>query len=574
MPTSNQQTDSRVKTLAFCFLFLCLILVARLFQESVLSHKTLSAEAKTQQQFSKTELAQRGKIYFHDGGAGDDSTYAMAYDTKNFALFVIPKNINDKNSTAEKLVPFIGDDELKIYQEINNDKLYLPALKKGLSSDDADKIEALNLAGVYVLPEYARYYPEGDFSAQDLGFVDGNGDGKYGFEGYYNDELTGSNGTETGEKDTLGRIISLLGENAPKNGASYDLSIDRGVNYYMYSALQSAVQTYQAESGMAVAVDIKSGKIIGMASTPSFDPNNYADYANNNQTDLFKNPLISTAYEPGSVFKPIIVAAGLDTGKITPDSGSTFGSSVDVAGFTIHTAEGTAFGAENIGDILKHSDNVGMVWVGQQIGSPIMDDYIKKFGFTSKTGIDLSGEGVGIVQPLKDWGQIGQATVTFGQGISVTPIQLVMAYAAIANGGVMMKPEVADKIINDDGTTQTIAPQEVGQVISTQTAAELNTMLTGVVENGYGKKAAVPGFWVAGKTGTAQLVDPATGKYTEGIFNHSFAGFAPADNPQFALLVELNKPKNAKYAESSAAPVFGSIASYILNSYYRIAPNR
>ncbi|MCX6812013.1 MAG: penicillin-binding protein 2 [Candidatus Berkelbacteria bacterium] len=574
MSSFNSQTDSRVKFLAFCFLFLCLILLARLFQEAVLSHKTLTAEAKTQQQFSKTELAERGKIYFHDGGSGDDSNYAMAYDTKNFALFVIPKNIIDKKTTATKIASFVGETEMKVYDEINNDKLYLPALKKGLSSDDADKIEALDLAGVYVLPEYARYYPEGDFSAQTLGFVDGNGDGKYGFEGFYNAELTGSNGNVTGEKDTLGRIISLLGENVPKNGASYDLSIDRGINYYMYSSLEQAVQTYQAESGMAIAIEIKTGKIIGMSSTPSFDPNKYADYANNNQSDLFKNPLISTAYEPGSIFKPIIVASGLDTGKITPDSGSTFGSSVNVSGFTIHTAEGTAFGAEKIGDILKHSDNVGMVWVGQQIGSPIMDDYIKKFGFKDKTGIDLSGEGVGIIQPLKDWGQIGQATMTFGQGISVTPIQLVMAYAAIANGGVAMKPKVADKILNDDGSSAEIKPQEVGRVISTQTSAELNSMLTQVVENGYGKKAAVPGFWIAGKTGTAQLVDPATGKYTEGIFNHSFAGFAPADNPQFALLVELNKPKNAKFAESSAAPVFGNIASYILNSYYRIAPNR
>jgi cell division protein FtsI/penicillin-binding protein 2 len=450
----------------------------------------------------------------------------------------------------------------------------LPAIKTGLTYDDANKIDALNIAGVYVLPEYKRYYPEADFSAQLLGFVDGSGVGQYGFEGYYDKELQGSAGEMTGIQDTLGREIAILSDQSPKNGTSYQLSIDRSVDFYIYQQLQQAVQTYEAESAMAVAVDVKTGKVIAMVSTPSYDPNNYEQYANDGQESIFQNPLVSTDYEPGSVFKPIIVAAGLDTGKITPDSGSTFGSSVNVDGFTIHTAEGTAFGAEKIVDILRNSDNVGMVWVGQQIGSQIMDQYIQKFGFGSKTGIDLSGEASGIVQPLKDWGDIGQATMTFGQGISVTGIQLVMAYAAIANGGIMMKPEVADKIVNDDGTTTEIPPVTVGRVISAKTASELNSMLTQVVETGYGKEAAVKGFWVAGKTGTAQLVDPTTGKYTEGIFNHSFAGFAPSDNPKFAMLVELNKPKKATYAESTATPVWGNIASYLLNYYYRIAPDR
>ncbi len=570
----DEKIVGRIKIIAALFILLSIILVARLFQKQIIEGKSYVAEAKSQQDFSKKELPQRGKIYFADSTDTTSGNYAMAYDTENFSLFVIPRNLGNKQDVAAKLAPFVGISQMEVYSLINNDKSYLPALKAGLSYDDADKIEAQDIPGVYVLPEYKRYYPESDFSAQLLGFVDGSGVGRYGFEGFYDKELQGSAGEITGQQDTLGRVISLLSENAPKNGTSYQLSIDRSVNFYIYQQLQLAIQTYQAESAMAVAVDIKTGKVIAMASLPSFDPNNYSQYANSNQTALFKNPIISTAYEPGSIFKPVIVASGLDSGKITPDSGSTFGSSVDVAGFTIHTAEGKGFGAEKIGDILRNSDNVGMVWVGQQIGSPIMDQYIQKFGFMDKTGIDLSGEGVGIVQQLKNWGQIGQATVTFGQGISVTAIQLVMAYAALANKGVMMKPEVVDKILNDDGSRSSVDPVTVGKIISDQTSAEINQMLVQVVENGYGKKAAVKGFWVAGKTGTAQLVDPATGKYTQGIFNHSFAGFAPADNPKFALLVELNKPKNATYAESTAAPVFGNIASYLLNYYYRIAPNR
>lgn len=570
----DEKTVTRIKFIAAFFLLLSFILIARLFQKQILEGKSYIAEAKSQQQFSKIELPERGKIYFHDSSENLSGSYAMAYDTKSFALFVVPKNLVNKHEVASKLASFVGISEMEVYSQIDNDKSYIPALKKGLNYNDADKIEALDLTGVYVLPEYKRYYPESDFSSQLLGFVDNEGTGRYGFEGFYDKELQGSAGKITGEQDTLGRVISLLSEDSPKNGTSYLLSVDRSVNFYMYQSLRQAMENYQAESAMAVAVDVKTGKIIGMASLPSFDPNNFSQYTNNNQQELYKNPLISTAYEPGSIFKPIIVASGLDSGKITPDSGSTFGASVDIQGFTIHTAEEKAFGAEKIGDILKHSDNVGMVWVGQQIGSQVMDQYIRKFGFADKTGIDLSGEGVGIIQSLKNWGQIGQATITFGQGISVTPIQLVMAYAALANNGNMMKPEVVDKIINDNGSTSNIDPVPIGKVISDQTANDLKQMLIGVVEEGYGKKAGVPGFWVAGKTGTAQIADPMTGKYLEGIFNHSFAGFAPADDPKFAMLVELNKPKNAKFAESSAAPVFGSIASYLLNYYYRIVPNR
>jgi len=570
----DSKTAQRIRIISAAFLGLSLVLILRLFQKQIIENKVYVAEAKSQQQFSRVELSERGKIYFHDLIDGVSSNYAMAYDTKSFALYVVPKNLKDKHETASKLASFVGASEIDLFNQINNDKSYLPSLKKGLNYLDADKIEALNISGVYVLPEYKRYYPESDFSAQLLGFVDNEGNGRYGFEGFYDDELKGSSGTIIGEKDTLGRVINLLSEESPKDGTSYLLSIDRSVNYYIYKTLRQAIQDYQAESGMAVAVDIESGKVIGMASLPSFDPNNFSQYANNNQENLFKNPIISTAYEPGSIFKPLVVATGLDSGKITPDSGSTFGASVDVQGFTIHTAEDKAFGAEKIGDILKHSDNVGMVWVGQQIGSDIMYDYIKKFGFMEKTGIDLSGEGTGIIQALKNWGQIGQATVTFGQGISVTPIQLVMAYASIANDGEMMKPQVVDKIIKDDGSISEVESVNVGKVVSEKTSNELTQMLIGVVEDGYGKKAGVPGFWVAGKTGTAQIADPTTGKYMEGIFNHSFAGFAPADNPKFALLVELDKPKNARFAESSAAPVFGSIASYLLNYYYRVEPNR
>ena len=565
---------SRIRVICAFFLFLLLIIVGRMFQKQIIEYKTYKVEAKSQQQFSKVELGQRGKIYFHDGPSGIDKEFSMAYDVKSFSVYLVPKNISDKKDFSSKLSALINLPADEIFAKIDNDKTYTSAIKKGLSYEDADKIEAAELTGVYVLPEYKRYYPESSVASQILGFVDGEGNGKYGFEGFYNDELTGSSGKIVGEKDTLGRVINYLEEDTPKDGNSYLLTVDRSVQYYMTKTLQKALTDYQAESGSVVAMDIKSGAIIGMTSLPNYDSNNYQEYANNNQQDLYKNPVISNIYEPGSIFKPLIVAAGLDTGKITPDSGSTFGASVDVQGYTIHTAEDKAFGAEKIGDILKHSDNVGMVWVGEQIGSEIMNNYIKKFGFTEKTNIDLSGENIGIIPSLKNWAEITRATITFGQGISVTPIQLLRAYAAIANKGTMVKPRIVDKVYNNDGTTSEVKTEEVGQVVSEKTSEELKQMMIGVVEEGYGKKAGVKGYWVAGKTGTAQIADPETGKYVEGVFIHSFAGFAPADDPKFALLVKIDKPKNARFAESSAAPVFGDIASFLLNYYYRVAPNR
>lgn len=568
------QSISRTKKLFLISLLLFFIVGARLFQKQIIEGERYLAEAKSQQRFSSEQLAQRGKIFFHDSADDLSKSYAMAYDIKSFSVYVVPKNINDHADVAKKLAPFIGKSELEVFEKINCDKIYLPALKKGLDYDQADEIEKLGISGVYVLPEYKRYYPEGDFSSQILGFVDAEGNGKYGFEGFYDKELKGSSGKITGEKDTLGQIISLISQENPRDGTSYLLSIDRSVNFYMNSVIKKAIVEHQAESGLAVAIDVKTGSVIGMVSSPSFDPNKYSDYANNNQQSLFKNPVISNTYEPGSIFKPLIIAAGLDSGRINPESSGTFGASVQVQGFTINTAEKKAFGQENVGEILKNSDNVGMVWIGEQIGSQIMFDYIKKFGFAEKTGIDLAGEGVGIIQALKDWHDIGRATISFGQGISVTPLQVVMAYAAIANDGVMLRPKVVEKIINHNAEISKKEKVEVGRILSEKTVDDLTEMMIGVVEDGYGKKAGVPGFWVAGKTGTAQIANTDKAGYQEGVFIHSFAGFAPADNPKFALLVRLDKPKNARFAESSAAPAFGDIASYLLNYYYRLTPNR
>lgn len=557
----------------FSVLFLLLIImigaiIFRMAEKQIVDHNHYVALAEGQQRFSETELSQRGRIYLQDSYFNKDKIYPVAFDVKSYEIYAIPKQILDKAAAAKILADSLALNQTAIYDIINNDKLYLPALKKSVDYDTAQELKKKKITGVYVVPMYSRFYPENNMASQLLGFVNIEGKGNYGFEGHYDNELKGTPGVITGEKDTLGRIISYLDQKGAKNGTSYILTINRSVQYFVEQKLAKAMTDYQAESGTVVIMDVKTGGIVAMASTPNFDPNKYQEAANIDQ-NIFVNPAIAKLYEPGSIFKPVIMSAALDTGAVTPETENTFGNYTVVDGHEIHTALDVAYGKENMAQILQHSDNVGMVWVGEQLGAERMYQYITKFGFLDKTNIDLDTEETGNVPALKDWHNIGRATISFGQGISVTPIELVCAYTAIANGGIYVYPRVADQIILPGGEEKQIEKRVGSRIIKEETSKQVTDMMISVVESGFGKKAGVEGFKVAGKTGTAQI-PKAGGGYEEGIYNHSFAGFAPANDPRFAMIVKLDRPKSSLYAESTAAPVFGEIASFLLNNYYRI----
>ena len=568
--------DGRLKNLGIFIILLTAGLIWRMVDLQIFKYAEYTAEAQGQQRYQKTETAQRGRILVKDSSDASSPYYPLAFDIQEYSLWVVPQQVKDKEKTATALANLSGLAEKDIFAKINNDKLYIPALKKGLSFDDATKIKDGNLAGVFVMPEYSRDYPEGSLAAQVLGFVNDEGNGNYGIEGHYNNELQGKEGNVIGEKDTLGRVISLLDQTDPQNGTDYVLTIDRSVQYFVEQKLAEALPKYGAVSGTIIVEDIKTGGIVAMASTPTFDPNNFKTQAATDQS-VFMNPAISSVYEPGSIFKPIVMSAALDSGAVTPETQNTFGASVDVDGFTIHTAEGKAFGTETMSNILEHSDNVGMVWVGQQMGNDNFLKYLNAYDLNQKTGIDLQGETVGTFPAKKDWRNITNATLAFGQGVSVTPIELLTAYATIGNGGKYIYPHLVDKMIYNDGTEKQITKQEGEQVIKPETAAAIEQMLYNVVLYGTSKKAAVDGFKVGVKTGTAQIPDPATGGYLDndsklGIYNHSAAGIAPVDNPQFAMLVKLEKPTSSKYAESTAVPLWHDIADFLLNHYYRLTP--
>lgn len=576
MQDHNRLTQKRLKGLSLLVVIIALIMIWRMFDIQIVKHSHYLAMAQDQQRFEKVEIAQRGKVYVHDSYSDPKKLYPMAFDVKQFAVWVVPHNVKNKDGLADKLSSLLSTPKSEIFDKINNDKLYIPPIKKGLTLDDADKVKSAQLPGVLVVPEYGRYYPEGTLASQVIGFVNAEGNGNYGFEGHYNTELKGLAGTVTGEQDTLGRVINLLDQKKPQDGTSYVLTIDRSTQYFVEKKLTEALEKYQADSGSVVVMDTQTGGIVAMASAPTYDPNNFKEQAKVD-AGRFVNPVIAHLYEPGSIFKPIVMAAALDAGTVTPNTTEVFGASVDVDGFTIHTAEDQAFGEENPAKILENSDNVAMVWISEKMGKEKMNEYIDNFGFYDKTRIDLDSEASGYAKPVKQWRNIDRATISFGQGINVTPMELVAAYAAIANKGVYVYPHIVDKILLPDGSEQKVSKEEGKRVIKESTANDLTQMLIQAVDKGHAWRAGVQGFYVAAKTGTAQIAGPNGYEKNDtglGIYNHSLAGYAPADNPRFAMIVKLERPKSTKYAESTAGELFGEIASYLLNYYYRETPNR
>lgn len=569
MRIQSQATDGRVKVLSIAALVIMAVFALRLFDLQVTQHSHYLSLAQRQQQFEKNEIAHRGEIFVHDSAYDPNQYYPLAFDVKKFSVLVVPGQIKDKHKFAKEVSSLLSLDESDLFGKINNNKVYIPPVKKGLTLEQARELDKRKFPGIYLTPEYNRFYPEGTLASRILGFVNAEGKGNYGFEGKFDEVLKGKEGSITGEKDTLGRIISLIDQREPENGTSFVLTIDRGVQYFVEKKLSEAIAKYRAQAGEVIIIDIKTGGVLAMASLPSFDPNNYKETANIDPA-LFTNPLLSHTYEPGSTLKTIIMSGAIDQGVVTPETTGVFEATTEVMGYTVRTAERKAFGEETMTQVLENSDNVAMTWLSEKMGKEMMYDYLTKFGFNQKTGVMLEGETVGRLPALKEWREINRATISFGQGISVTPIQLVTAYAAIANKGVYLKPQIIDKTIYSNGETKKTERQEGERVISEETANTIMTMLKSVVDNGH-KKAGVKGFSVGVKTGTAQIADP-NGGYLPDATIHSTAGIAPIEDPRYAMLVRFDRPTSYPFSSGTAAPFFGEISSYLLNYYYRLTP--
>jgi cell division protein FtsI/penicillin-binding protein 2 len=505
----------------------------------------------------------------------DGKLHPIALDRDAWQAYAVPREMKDPKVSAREAGALLSLPEADLLAKFTPTSTYM-VLAKDIPLEIADKLRTARIPGIGVSKIQVRSYPEHAIGGQFLGFVvtdDQNRRvGRYGVEANQNTLLTGEYGSIVGEKDAAGRLLTTasLELKPSQNGSDLVLTIDRTVQFTVCRTIASAVQQFQADSGSVIVVDPKTGGIISMCSTPDFDPANYGSVKD--LGDL-NNPAVFASYEPGSIFKPITLAAGLNEGKITPQSTYNDTGEETMDDFTIRNSDKLGHGVQTMTEVLAKSLNTGTIYVQRLLGKDVFRDYVKKFGFGERLGVELAQEAKGNISSLDKKGKIFAATASFGQGITTTPLQMVMSYAALANGGKLLKPHIVAEIVRPDGTHELVKPEVLETVVSKNTSRLISAMMVDVVENGHGKRAAVPGYYVAGKTGTAQVPDPRGAGYLKDVTIGSFAGYAPAQNPRFVMLVRMDRPKTVQYAEASAAPVFGELAKFLLN-YYQIPPER
>lgn len=553
---------TRLNYLALVILLIGGGILLRLFQKQIIEHADYAAKAQNQYFTSRELPAKRGRILANDGHT------PLAANIEKFEVWVVPFNLQNPAVAAEKLAGALNLDKKTLLEQINNKKLYIPPIARRLDEQQAQVVRDLKLSGVLVLPQSARFYPENELASQVLGFVDAEGQGRYGLEGFFNQRLRGLSGSVAAEKDTHGRWINIEEKTEPQDGEDVVLTIDRQIQYMLEEKIKSGVERFAADAGLGIIINPQTGDILAMAGYPTFDPNKFNEVPQDKQ-NVFLNPSVNLIFEPGSVLKPMIMAAAIDIGKVEPDTKGIFSNMVKVSDYEIHTALDRSFGEETMTQVLEHSDNVAMVWVAEQLGNEDMYKYLKKFGFGEKVNIELTGELSGQLPALKNWRDINRATMAFGQGIAMTPLQLIRAYTAIANKGVMVKPRLVKQV----GEQEIALADSAGeQVIKEETAIKLREMLVSVVNFAYDRHAQVPGYRVAGKTGTAQIPKPEGGYYDDQAI-HTFAGFAPADDPKFLALIRLDRVKNVNFAGDSSAVLFSEISQWLLE-YLGVKPTQ
>lgn len=553
----------RFSTVLFFFLFLYFLVIAKLFYWQVVRASDLRKIGEAQSTESLLIKAARGEILTSDN-------FPLATNKITYLIYANPKLIKDKDYYSNKLSETLSLPEASVSAKLSQN-LYWVRLASKVDQDVKQKVEKLNLKGVGFQQESNRYYPEASMAAHLIGFlgkdVTGDDKGYFGLEGFYNEQLKGRDGKLYVVRDALGNpLINDIREQEKIDGRSLVLNIDRTIQYYAQKELLKGINTYDADGGSVIVMEPSTGKVLAMASFPSFNPQDYYDF----DAASFKNPAISSVYEPGSTFKVLVMSSGMDLDLVKPDTKCDICSgAIKVGEYNIKTWNDKYFPKTTMTEIIQHSDNTGMVFVGKKLGIDRMISYLTKFGINDNTGVDLQGETSGTIRERNSWYPIDLATSSFGQGISITPMQLLSAVSVIANGGNMMKPYVVSKIIKEDGEVVNIKPERKERVIKESTAKVMTWIMVNAVEKGEAKWTKLSDYKVAGKTGTAQI--PVAGHYDPNKTIASFVGFFPADNPKISMLVLIDRPKKSIYGAETAAPIFFNIAREIIN-YYNIRP--
>jgi len=575
---------SRIQLLFLGFLFGLLLVILRLSYWQIIKADELSGAARDQYASKDVVEGSRGSIITADG-------FPLVVNQAVYTLGAYMPGVEDKpTSIVDRIMPYlkleiddpaIATDSAKLTVALEELKLNTKStmldrlsktgyvtLARSISVEEKQAIETLGIKGLTFDQSFIREYPEASMSAQLSGFVGrddvGSATGYFGLEGFYDRELAGRSRIEKQEKDAGGNPL-LIGDfnlMPGRDGRNLKLYLERGTQYVVEEELKKGLERYGASSGEVLVMDPKTGGILAMASLPSYDPVKFHLY----DTSLYKNPAVANSYEPGSTFKVLIMAAAFNEGVVKEDDQCDIcDAPYQIGKYKIKTWNEEYRPNATPEDIIVHSDNVGMVWTQERLGGEKMLEYIKKFGFGQKSGIDLQEE---IAPALRTkWGDIDYATSSFGQGIAVTSVQMLAAVGAIANRGVLMEPHLVQSVIGD--TEVPIPPKSKGEVISPESADRITALMIQAVERGEAQWAKPKGYVVAGKTGTAQIA--VEGHYDAEKTTASFVGFAPATNPKFVMLVKLSEPQSSQWAAETAAPLWFGIARKLLLRY-NIAP--
>ena len=580
-PALSDTTNTRIHLAAAAITLVAVLIIGRLFQLMILQHDFYTALAAGAHEVYARLIPERGAILLQDWRSGEEFPLAINRDV--FVVYADTRKImNDETAEAvaralAEVFRYDEEKKLSLYRQLNKRTDPYEPIEPRVEEAVVEELRALDLPGIGFVRKPQRVYPEGRLAAHVIGFLGkteaGEEVGRYGVEGYWQEELAGSGGFFAGEKSAAGRLIPLAGRSVEpaENGADIVLTLDRTLQFMACEKLAGAAKEYQASSGALVILEPKTGAIRALCSWPDFDPNNY------NQVDaieVYNNTAVFTPYEPGSIFKPITMAAAINEGAVTPETVfHDSGSAEARCRKPIKNAAEKSYGNQTMVGVMENSINTGLVFVIKKLGKNKFIDYVERFGFGVKEGVELDSEVSGTIESLReksgDEVDCYAATAAFGQGITATPLQMATAIGVIANGGKLIKPYVVSEVRYSDGRVERTKPVEIRSVLTARAASLVAGMMVSVVDNGQAKSARVPGYYVAGKTGTAQI--PGPGGYTEDT-NHSFVGFAPIDDPKFVMVVKFEKPQR-KYADSTAAPTFAAIAKFALE-YYGVPPGR
>ncbi|MBH5316906.1 stage V sporulation protein D [Paenibacillus sp. GSMTC-2017] len=499
-------------------------------------------------------VAKRGEIWDRNG-------VQLAYNVSSPTVWALPVQVKDREGSAAILAKMLDMPEEKILTKLKTKKMIVqlgPGGRK-ITQEKAKEIQELNLPGIVIAEDNKRFYPYGSLAAHLLGFTGIENQGLTGVESKYNESLSGTQGNVSFLSDAAGRQMPNSSDTyvQPKEGLTLQLTIDQGVQAVMERELDQAMTSLQADSIIAIAMDPRNGEILGMASRPTYEPDKYKEVP----SEVYNRNLpIWMTYEPGSTFKIITLAAALEENKVDLNKERFYDpGAIEIGGARLRCWKKGGHGSQTFLEVVENSCNPGFVTLGNRLGKDMLFNYIKNFGFGTKTGIDIGGEENGILFKLSQVGPVELATTAFGQGVSVTPIQQIAAVSAAINGGTLYKPHVAKALINRDTgeTIQTMEPEVVRTVISEETSKQVREALESVVAKGTGRNAFIDGYRVGGKTGTAQKV--INGRYSTNEHIVSFIGFAPADDPQIVIYVAVDNPQGIQFGGVVAAPIVRNI---------------